>query len=689
MAPNYPVPGCIVEYLEDNAIHAGIVLEESGGKLRLLLPGRRETKLAANRILPWIGPVHPASLSKDEMVRLLEAHKLKREDKACAIPVLELWELSQGEISQAPASWFAELMESEPDADTIAAYGRALLASKTHFRFQPPEFLVYDAETVEKREAEQKARQEKEEIANKGAAFLKMLWDVASKKRPMPDPALYPDAPLAGRIERMLYERVVNPDSMEDESLWKMLGKGLPEQPHVPLQLLMAWGKLPPHHNFWLDRADFARGDEWWQGCAQAVESLRQMGLQPSGLPECGLPFISIDGDKTFDIDDAFCIEKKPAGWRLTLAFACPALQWPFDDNLDKLVCQRATSIYLPEGDLHMLPGDLGTNAYSLLEHQQRPALCLRLELDETGKCLACEPFVASVRLAANLRFKPVQAIIEGREAGPFAEQIIEGHKLALAREALRIEHGAVVMIRPEPELSLNGEGNDIQVGLEPEPFIRDSQRLVSEMMILASSAIADWAWECGIPLLYRTQNVALPREYAGIWENPAALAPILRALIPSALEIMPRPHAALGLARYAQVTSPLRRYPDLINEAQLIHFLQNGEPKWDEADLSAILATVTPALEAAGQAQRNRPRYWKLLYLRQQGDKVWHKGIISEENDNFVSVSLPRENLVVRGKRTIFDDRAAPGAPVLVRLGKVNPLYNEVYILEAVPDEE
>lgn len=693
MGLSYPYPGCIVEYLEENAAKVAYTLEDSGGKLRLLLPGRKEAKLAANRVLPWIGPAYPVSTSKDEAERLIFAHQEKREKKANEIPALDLWELAQGEIGHAPAAWFAELMETSPDVDSIAAYGRALLACKTHFRFQPPEFLVHDAATVEKRLAEKKAREEREAITSLGAAFIRLLWDVANKKRQLPAPgdAAFPDEQLGARIRRLLFARMANPDSDEDEALWRMLSRGLPEMPHTPLRLLMAWGLLPEHYNFWLDRADYDRGDDWWREDAAEVERLAQIGREPAGLETCDLPFLSIDGDETIDIDDAFYIEKTAAGWDLTIALAAPALAWPFGGSLDRQAMHRATSIYLPEGDLHMLPECLGADAYSLLAGQERPVFCLRIKLDERGERLSTEPFLAKAKLAANLRYKDVQKVIESgasdTEAGKFAERLRLGHEFALLREGLRVGQGAIVMLREEPELKLE-QGEEVKVILEPETPARDAQRLISELMILASSALADWAFERGIPLLHRTQNVAVPKEYAGVWSEPADLARIMRALIPSTLEVAPAPHAALGLSRYAQVTSPLRRYPDFINEAQIINFLRNGVPRWDDADLSGFIDIVSPALEAAGHAQRYRPRYWKLLYFRQQGDKVWYNGVITEETEQYVNVALPTENIQLRGRRNIFDERACPGQRIRARLGKINPLLNEIQILEALPED-
>jgi len=205
----------------------------------------------------------------------------------------------------------------------------------------------------------------------------------------------------------------------------------------------------------------------------------------------------------------------------------------------------------------------------------------------------------------------------------------------------------------------------------------------VAEMMILASNVAAEWGKQRGAPLLYRVQDVALPKEYAGVWTLPHDMARIMKALVPSGLDLVPRPHAALGVSAYSPITSPLRRYSDLLNEAQLLHMVQHGHPRWTQTELGILLPLLNARLDAAGQVQRFRPRYWKLLYVRQQGDKFWWDGVVTEENENFVTVNLPREQLLVRDKRKLFNDRVYAGQTVQLRLGKVNPLENRISILE------
>ena len=151
----YPGAGCVVEFMQGNAPQIAWVLEEQNGRLRLLLPNRRETAIQAARILPWPGPAYEKSCSRDAALEILERHKSRRD--VANVDPLELWEMAQGEVEQAPAQWFAELALSEPDMDAVAACGHALMQAKSHFKFNPPNFEVYPETVVAQRLAEQEA----------------------------------------------------------------------------------------------------------------------------------------------------------------------------------------------------------------------------------------------------------------------------------------------------------------------------------------------------------------------------------------------------------------------------------------------------------------------------------------------------------------------------------------------------
>lgn len=683
----YPGAGCVVEFMQGNAPQIAWVLEEQNGRLRLLLPNRRETALQAARILPWPGPAYDRNCSRDAALEILERHKSRRD--VANVDPLELWELAQGEVDQAPAEWFAELALSEPDMDAVAACGHALLQAKSHFKFNPPNFEVYPESVVAARLAEQEAARKREELVGKGSAFIRLLWDIHQKKSKA-SPAAAADAlepEVRERLRRAILSRIAAPETSEDEALWKLIVKGLPDDPFMPLHLAQAWGLVPPHHNYWMDRAGYAPGDAWSADHKEAVDGLlRQADEDGQAEPTYpDRPIISIDAPTTRDVDDAFFIEARPeGGWNLTIALACPAFRWPFGEALDKAVFSRATSVYLPEATHHMLPEALGTGAYSLLAGQTRPSLLVECAIGEDGLVSACEPRLGYAKLAANLCYEDCEAALDGGEnaASPYLEQLRQALALAEAHQRRRIEKGAVIIERPDQVIRLEGEGENVAVFLEEDAPAPKAHLLVSELMVLTNAALARWAAEHGVALLHRTQDVALPKEYAGIWKTPVDVARVVKAMAPAVLETSPRPHAGLGEAAYAPSTSPLRRYPDLINETQIISLLRDGKPRWSKEELDALLPLLNAHLDAAGQVQRFRPRYWKLLYFRQQGDRWW-PAVITDENDAFITVNLPKEQMVVRARRQFFGERTHPGQELEIRLGKVHPLHNEFQLVE------
>ena len=83
----YPAPGCVVEYMEGNAVQIALVTEEVGGRLRLLLPNRRETRLNSSRLLPWIGPMVGAGFAA---ILLLVGITLLALEKIIVKPLQEL-----------------------------------------------------------------------------------------------------------------------------------------------------------------------------------------------------------------------------------------------------------------------------------------------------------------------------------------------------------------------------------------------------------------------------------------------------------------------------------------------------------------------------------------------------------------------------------------------------------------------
>ncbi len=702
----YPGPGCIVEFLQDNRAVQGFVLEAQAGKVRLLLANRRELSLPVARLLPWSGPSYPGERSRQEMADLLAEHRSRREAAAGRVDVQELWSLAQGEMEKAPADWLAGLVLDTPDVDAVAGFGHALLACKTHFRFQPPDFEIYPADRVAARTVELEAQRERELLSSQGQAFFQTLWDIHIRRRPPLAGREAPDPELARRLAELLRILLADPDDHDSQALWTTLSKGLPQavrdDPFAPLHLAAAWGLVEPHHNIWLDRAGYDPGNAWAASFATETEAvsaaLQALREGPDALPRLDLPFFSIDAASTRDLDDAVCLDPdQPLASDGTLCLhvciACPAIVWPFDGALDKAVQRRATSLYLPEATHHMLPEALAADQLSLTAGVERPGLVISLAVGPDGALADTAVQAAWVRVAANLHYDDCEAVLDSlatstaapdNPAAAFAAPLAALEALSLRLQARRIAQGAVSIEREEPEIVLRGQGESVQVDILPASGAERSQRIVSELMILVNAALARWAAARALPLFHRTQDLAMPKEFAGCWKDPTDIARVLRVLGPAVLETAPRPHAALGLNAYAPSTSPLRRYPDLLNTAQILHCLAHAAPRWTKVELDAALPALNARLEAANQVQRFRPRYWKLLHFKQKGDKVWWDAVITEENDHFVTLALPAAQLTLRARRALLGTRATPGQAVRVRIGKVHPLHNDISVVDA-----
>ncbi|MDR1242830.1 MAG: RNB domain-containing ribonuclease [Deltaproteobacteria bacterium] len=708
--------GCVVELMQSGRPLLAWILEEESAQLRLVTINKREMKLAANRLLPWLGPQYSGSASRQEIQERLGQHKRVREEYAAQMDVPQLWELAQGEISRADAQWFASLIWSEPDVDQVAAMGQTLLNHKTHFKFSPPFFEVYPAELVEQRESRQKAEEARMELVTKGSEFFRHLYE-ASRKRKAPQeveglPGDAESGEIALALRKILKERVADPDAHDPEGLWKMLVKALPlknpgDDESLPLILATAWGIFPEHYNFWMDRAGYDPSPGWfepWQRDLDNVEALVD-NFYLTAKSVATEDFVSIDPDSTRDWDDAVAVTRldaedadAPGGYGAGIALACPALGWIFGSDLDKAVLHRGSSLYLPEAEYYMMPEPLALKLFSLKAGQSRPALLLRLKFDPEARLVKASPELVALTIRANLTQKQCESVLSAAEeqeglpaqnpAVPFAPMLKTALELAGKLQARRVAAGAVVTERPDVEIFLQDKDRVCIAQRELLPLV---QTLVGELMIAATFALSGWCRERELPLIYRSQDVALPKEFAGVWRREEDIARVLKTLPPSILGLEAKPHAGLGLKYYSSFTAPMRRYQDLLNEAQVVGFLRGRAARFSKEELAALLPQVSSRLELTGQIQRHRPRYWKLLFFQQQeqlapgsngGLKYWD-ATITDENNYFVQLMLDIAQINLRAPRELCGERIMPGARVKVRLGKIDPLRNDIQVME------
>jgi exoribonuclease-2 len=161
----------------------------------------------------------------------------------------------------------------------------------------------------------------------------------------------------------------------------------------------------------------------------------------------------------------------------------------------------------------------------------------------------------------------------------------------------------------PEARITVGAEG---QVEIHPLRQTR-SRSLVREAMVMAGEAAAHWARETGIAVPFTTQQLSERTEPP---EGLAAMWAARRFMRRSSHTTSAGPHAGLGLDCYAQITSPLRRYLDLLAHYQIRAYLR-GEIPLSEEEIVLRMGEADAALPNVREAERLSERHWTLVYLR------------------------------------------------------------------------
>ena len=324
------------------------------------------------------------------------------------------------------------------------------------------------------------------------------------------------------------------------------------------------------------------------------------------------VPFITIDGESTLDMDDALSIKKRDNGWELLVAIADPTAYVAPNSVMDKVAAERAFTVYLPGRNIPMLPRTLADELCSLQEGVERPVLCARLFIDQDGKVDdKAEFFAATIRSQARLTYDQVSDWIEGigdwQPANEIiAEQLTQLNAFTLVRSAWRTEHAIVFKDRPDYRFALDEDSNVTAILVD---YRRIANQMIEESMIAANLACGNWLQEHASTGIFNVHTGFDSEKMDGLLEllaaheapfDPETLTNLegfcaLRRWLDqretsyldsrtrrfqsfAAMSAQPGPHFGLGLNAYATWTSPIRKYGDIINHRLIKSILANQD---------------------------------------------------------------------------------------------------------------
>ncbi len=445
-----------------------------------------------------------------------------------------------------------------------------------------------------------------------------------------------------------LEKLAITPDksNRQAEDILELLNRK--KTPENAVQLLIDLKLWSKHENLFLRRSSYPH--EFSQQVPQVTQSLIDQVISgdftdkdEDRLDLTHHKIYTIDDESTREIDDGLSVEHLEDGsTRIWVHIADPSRLIDPNDALDLEARKRSTSLYLPTGMISMFPPELATGPMSLIQGQKCPALSFSVVLDDAGKVIDYSIHSSWVKPTYRLTYDDVIEMLTMDI--PAEEEIKILAKAAKKREQWRRSNGSVMIAMPEAVIKVKDEEQE-DVSIE---ILEMSQArlLVAEMMIVTGEIAGRYCQEHGLPVPFRGQpQPELPpeEELNMLPPGPVRFAAVRRCMPKSETALSPARHASLGLDTYTQVTSPIRRYTDLLAHFQIKAHLRGDELPFQRDKLQEILFEVVSTASEATFVERQTNRYWSLHYLLKNSQEVWQSIMLRwlREDDGLAFILL------------------------------------------------
>lgn len=518
-----------------------------------------------------------SSGEKTLLVQLLQISEDAKAMQKRIEPIYEL--LSEDEDSFTTPVSFADLQDY---ADVKTAQDSWILykALKNTMFFTeqaPLSFMVQTKEVIARQEEKNRAKEA--ELENR-SAFIQRL---KAKKLNLPA-----DAQLMQDVEALALGQSDKSKTMKEA--------GFTETPEKAHKLLLDTGVWTVTKNPYPTR--------WGLSTQSATQRLAPPPEEERITLE--QEAYAIDNQWSTDPDDAIAFD----GQYVWVHIADPASSVYPDSPIDIAARHRGATLYIPEGAVRMLAED-SLEDYALGLTTLSRALSFCIELDENGAVLSCKVLKTLVKVK--------RYTYEEADMQKDSPQLAPLYAIARRNEQRRLKAGAVSITLPEVHISVTDGIVNIFPALSWE-----SNNVVREFMLLAGEAVAKFAFKNGIPFPFVSQEK--PDLPTNILDGYAGQYQLRRCMRSRSLGVTPMQHAGLGLGMYTQVTSPLRRYSDLVAHQQLRAFI-DGRPLLNKDTMLERIAAGDAAAGASVKAERKSNLHWTLVYLTQnpqwEGDAV------------------------------------------------------------------
>jgi ribonuclease R len=374
-----------------------------------------------------------------------------------------------------------------------------------------------------------------------------------------------------------------------------------------------------------------------------------------------GVTTFTIDPADAKDFDDALSIQKLENGrWEIGVHIADVTHYVHPRSILEKEAFHRATSVYLVDRTIPMLPERLSNGLCSLRPDEEKLTFSVVFELDDSGKLY--DTWYGRTVTYSDRRFsyEEAQERIETGE-GDFAEEINILNGIAKKLQEKRFKNGAISFETTEVKFKLDEAGKPLYIYVKER---KDAHKLIEEFMLLANRKVAEFVYNLGKgkkrpTMVYRTHGSPDPdklstfsifaskfgykvdvdadiseelnnltHEIEGKPEQSVLQNLAIRTMAKAKYSTEPEGHFGLAFDHYSHFTSPIRRYPDMMAHRLLQHYLDGGQSEDKEAYEERCRHSSEMEKRAA-DAERASIKYKQVEFMKDTiGNQ--YKGIVS-----------------------------------------------------------
>ena len=592
----------------------GRLLSLKGSKAVISFGGQRRDQDLPVRDLVAVGHVSDQPLpTPDEVSELMPDRKTAAE--AWWILAADAEEMQQNQTLLE----LTDLLKANVDTPDIAATWAWLHGDQPWFRWRRDQSIsVVPLDEIQRKRKLQKQQRLAEDHSQQQIAVLAPSLPLTPEQLETLDPE------WRKRLECLVDRARDDASNLNDDpdvSHWAQVFSLSPDQGSLR-QWCIQRGLLDPHQ----PRA--LHGSVWSGTFAKELEHEAQRLISSAAQPHpgdddrldlCHLATYTLDDAGTREIDDAVSLDVQNGEVWIWVHIADPARLISPGSPLDQEARRRATSLYLADGVLPMLPLGLAAGPLSLRAGQRTAAISVSVRLDSAGAIAERRIARSWVQPRYGLTYVDGDELIE--LAPPGDETLADLSQLMQLRSRWRRQQGALMFDRMEGRFRRSDGALSLQL-VEPSP----ARLMVSEAMLLMGAVVAEFGCQHELALPFRSQPPAeLPSqaELDQLPEGPARDAAIKRCLSRGVQGTQPMAHFSLGLSAYVQATSPIRRYADLASHRQIIAQLENTTPL-SEPEMGELIDDLDDPLRQSIQISREDQRHWQQVWFSQYRDQRW-----------------------------------------------------------------